>query len=114
MTAHVLESLERKDAAAFAAACESAWGDISPSTSTAETRPEKATTKSEVRKYRWYKIMEILGPCSMLTLLVSDVCTNGHMHCQGQHGTTVVVSGSSMTDIEYLQLDSIETGIATR
>ena len=51
MTAHVLESLERKDAAAFAAACESAWSDVSPPASTAETLPVKPTTKNEVRVY---------------------------------------------------------------
>lgn len=37
MTAHVLESLEEKDAAAFAAACESLWGHDAPSASSDDT-----------------------------------------------------------------------------
>lgn len=37
MTARVLESLEDKDDAAFAAACESLWGNESPSVSSPQT-----------------------------------------------------------------------------
>lgn len=91
MTAHVLESLERKDAAAFAAACEPAWGEISPPASTAEIRPVKPTKTCEVRVYtgvarKWRSRDH--APCSSP---VSDGYPNGHTHCHGQHTATLVV-----------------------
>lgn len=55
MTARVLESLEDKDGAAFAAACESLWGNESPSVSSTETDPMPALEVSViVFNHGWY------------------------------------------------------------